>query len=525
MHQKILLNTISIYARIVISAIVAIFTTRIILATLGKDDYGLYILIGGVVALLSFLNGALQLATQRFLSISIGKQDWDELKKVFNCSVMLHLGFATAIFIIFKTLQPLLFDNFLNIEESKVEKAVSTYNIVIITTCITFLTVPYNAVFNAREDMWVLAITDVIGSLLRLVAAVAITFSGNVENLIVEYSLLILLSVVIVFIVKIIWSMFKYPESIIDRGLMFDIKQIKDQLSFTGWNTLVTFAMVCQTQGVAVVLNIFFGTAINAAYGIAYQIYSLVLTSATTLSTVFSPQIIQSRGAGDNERMLRIATFSSKLAFYAASVIGIPLILENKSIMKLWLINVPEYSSIFCILIILIFIVMEMYPGLVRCLFAHGDIKWYQIANSALLISPIPLGYLGFKYFNAGPQFILIFVLIAQIFNLIVTVYFSKKLLQLDVKNYVKGNIFKLLLIFCIVLICGLFIKQFISNDLPRIIISSVNSLLLFTLLFIFVILTKEERSHFKRFNDGIISKLVKYINHKSKNDKDLDNK
>ena len=496
-RHVVLINTISLFAKIIINAFVAILTVRIVLSALGEVDFGIFSLIAGVLIMLSFLNGALLTSTQRFLSMAIGAKDNYSLKLIFNTSFILHLIFSTGVFIIFKILQPVLFNGFLTIPEESLEVAISAYNIIAITMSVTFITAPFNAVINSHEDMWFYALVDILMSFMKLGAALVIAFYTNSSNLLYVYTLLILGATIVCFIIKYVWSRMHYPETKIESELLFNKQQFKIQLGFTGWNTLVSFAVVSRSQGVAVILNVFFGPIINAAYGVANQLNALTTTFATTLSTVFAPQIIQSKGAGDNDRMLRLSIFSSKLSFYLSSIVGIPILLESKTILKLWLKEFPEYAVDFCNISIFIFIVMQMYPGLVRSLYAYGKIKWYQITVSLILITPIPLGYIRFNYFSDSPESIMYLMLIAQILTLFVTIYFSHIYIRLNLKSFLINNVFKLAVIFAIVYFSLFYTKNNFDGEIIRLILVSIISFTFFSILFYTVVLSKNEKKLF----------------------------
>ncbi len=496
--KKIVINIAALYGKIIVNTLVAFITTRITLQILGDVDFGLFSLIGGVVAMLSFLNGALLLSTQRFLSIAIGKGNDQEIQQIFNSGVMLHLLMALTLIILFLSIQPLLFNGFLNIPEDRIDIVIKTYHIIIITTMITFFTIPYNAVINAREEMWFFAITDILMSTMKLGAAIIIMFIDDSDNLLVIYTGGIMLSALTILIIKMIWCKNRYPECHISKALLWNKRQIKMQLSFTGWNSFVTFAVICRDQGISIVMNIFFGPLINAAYGIVNQINALVSNFSTSLSTVFTPQIMQSYGAGDQEKMLKIAIFSSKITLLLSAIMGFPFLLESQTILNIWLNKAPEYTSIFCKLTIVLFIILQTYPGLLRALYAQGDIKWYQILVSSALILPVIIGYFLFKTGNYPVETILYLMIIGQTFTLLITVYFGKIKIGLNALNFCISSIFKPTLIFIGTYALLSTINELINSSIVRLIIVCLCSTLLLTLQFYLFVLSKEEKKQIK---------------------------
>lgn len=458
---KILLNTTALYFKIVITTLVQLFSTRIAINALGIDSFGLYNLIAGIIVLLSFFNGALMISTQRFMSISIGEKKEEKLLGIFNASLFIHIILALVILLSFKLCQPFLFDGFLTIPFSLRNTAINIYSIMAISSFVTICTIPYSANINAREDMWYFALSDILGALFKLWAAISLLiFKGN---LLLIYTSFMLLAIIIESLSKILWCKIKYKESKIQINLMKNRKLIYEMIGFVGWNTVGSVAVLIRNQGVAVLLNLFFGIVVNAAYGIANQVNALVLTFASTLTTVFTPSIIQSRGEGNNKRMLFIAIFSSKISFLLSSIVALPLLIYMPNILAVWLNKIPNDSVIFCRLIIISFIILQFYPGLNRAIYAVGKIKAYQISISLILISIIPIGSLAFNY--GAPAFsILAIMSVLQFLTLVSTIYYAKKYINLNVNMYLTKSIITPSILFIIILTVGFILCKTYSN-------------------------------------------------------------
>ncbi|WP_417885242.1 hypothetical protein [Zunongwangia sp.] len=497
--KRTVINAVALYGKIIINVFVAFFTTKIVLEFLGKVDFGLYSLIGGVVAMLSFLNGALLQSTQRYLSVAIGKEDKKGTQQIFNSGFGLHILMSIILVLLFLGAKPFLFNGFLKIPPDRINAAINTYYLVIATTSITFFTIPYNAAINAREEMWFFAITDVLMSLMKLGSAILIMFiNDNSGDLLVIYTGGIMLSTLIVLVIKAVWSNKRYFECQLVGSMLWNWKQMKDQLGFTGWNTLVTIAVLFRNQGIAVVLNVFFGPVINAAYGLANQINSLVANFSTTLSTVFAPQIIQSYGSENRERMLRLTIFSSKITLLMSTLLGFPFLLESRTVLVLWLNEVPEYASILCKLVIILFIISQFYPGLVRALYAEGNIKLYQITVSVLLIIPVLIGYGLFELYDFEPQVILYLMIVGQIIALISTIQFAKVKVGLDAKHFYVSSVLKPIIIFVGTFAFVYVLKSFIDSGIMRILFVILCTSILLALQFYLLVFTKEEREQFE---------------------------
>lgn len=443
--RKLLYNTITIYVKILLNTVFTLIATRIVLSALGADEFGLYNLIAGVIVLLSFLNGALIISTQRFLSIAIGKGDKEQLCSIFNCGIAIHAFIAFVLVVVLLALQPILLGGFLNIPDGLDLTAHIIYDIMIVSSVITLIVIPYSALINSFEDNYFFAISECVACFLRLLSAIIIQYVASYKLEI--YTVLMLFSVGIDALLKYVWCKLKYPVAKLSIRKMRNRQLLHQMFGFVGWNTLGSSAVLVRNQGVAVVLNVFFGTVVNAAYGVANQVNGLIMTLATTITTVFSPSIIQARGAGDNKRMLEIAIFSSKISFLISSLTAIPLLIFMPDILRIWLGSYPEYTVMFCRLIIFPFLLMQIVPGINRMVYAVGNIKYFQIVISIILYSIAPIGYWLFSL-NCPVKSIFCVMIVAQVLTVASEIYFAYRCVQFNLKGYLYKSIFMPLLVF-----------------------------------------------------------------------------
>ena len=258
---------------------------------------------------------------------------------------------------------------------------------------------------------------------------------------------------------------------------------------------LGSIAVLGRNQGIAVVLNMFFGTLLNAAYGVANQLNVLVSTFAATITTVFSPIIMKYKGQGDKEQMLYVASLSSKISFLLSSIMALPILLELDNILNIWLTEVPKYTLQITSGTIITFVIMQMYPGLTRALYAEGHIKWYQIVISVTILLVLPLGYILFKL-KYSPVSIIYCMIFAQILVLIETVYFSYRLLGFGWKKYFIETL-NSAVCFCSVFICGYFLKGILNgiNIYVSIAVVALFSVIAMILLYyVFLFSSKEKK-------------------------------
>ena len=254
--HKLLFNTSALYLKIVLSAVVTIFSTSIALKALGVEAFGLFNLIAGVIILLSFLNGSLMISSQRFMSLAIGEKDDEKLSKIFNVSVFVHLILGLVISIVFFSLRPFLVNGVLDIPKDMILEAEGVFYIMILSSFFTIISIPYSASINAREEMWFFSLSDILVSILKLFAAITLLYID--KNLLLVYTSLMLFAVLAGISSKYFWCYYRYIECRLSTSKMLDKKLITEMFSFAGWNTLGSAAVVTRNQGVALVLNIFF---------------------------------------------------------------------------------------------------------------------------------------------------------------------------------------------------------------------------------------------------------------------------
>ena len=502
---KLLINTIASYLKIAVNALVTIFATRIALNALGADDFGLYNLVAGIIVLLSFVNGSLMISSQRFFSIAIGEKNEIKLHKYFNASLGIHILLGICVTVIFLVLTPLLFNGFLNIDSAQILNAKNVYYIMILSSLTTIASIPYSAIMNAHEDMAVLSMIDILSCLLKFVAAYSLLFFSS--HLLQWYAFFMMISLLVKMILEIYWCRKRYNETLLEASMLFNKSITKEMLGFVGWNTLGSLAVLIRNQGVAVLLNVFFGTVVNAAYGIANQVNSLVLSFASTLTSVFTPMIIQAKGAGDDVKMIKTAIFSSKLSFLLSSVIALPLLIFLDNILSLWLDEIPDNTFLFCQYIIYTFLVLQIYPGINRAIYATGKIKYYQIITSLLLVLIIPIGIVLFKI--GFPSYsIFIIMLILQVLVLFTTIYYANKYCYLNVKEFVFQSVVFPCVLFVMLLKLGNHLVYLL--DIEGFVVMSLGSIfymMLYLILYIFIILENEERKLIYSLINKIVNK------------------
>ena len=388
-QKRIVVNTLAQHTRSVINICLSLYSTRLVLEALGKSDYGTYALVAGVVALLGFITNALVVTTQRQVSFYHGKGDMQAVKRTFSTSLTLHIVIAIAIGIVLAAITPLLFNGFLQLESGREDAARTVYYLVILSLIITFLTAPYRGLFIARENIVYISIIDVCDGVLKLLMALFLLHYSS--DRLIAYAVMMTGIMAFNWLALVGWSLKHFEESaVIPRRKDIDKDMMKELTNFAGWTIYSIGCIAGRNQGVAIVFNQFFGTIINAAYGIANQVSGSVMFLASALLNAISPQLIKAEGRGDRRLMLRFAEAESKYALLLLSMVVIPLVFEMPAILKLWLGDAPQHSTTLCRFILLTSLCDQTTIGLGSANQAIGRIRNYSLTVNTIKLLTLP---------------------------------------------------------------------------------------------------------------------------------------
>ena len=383
-------NTMLLYFRMFLTLGVSLYTSRVVLNTLGVEDFGIYNVVGGVVMMFSFLNSSMASATQRFLSFELGKNDLIQLKKVFSMSVNIHVIIALAIFILAETIGLWFLNTKLVIPAERLYAANWVYQFSILSFMVTILSVPYNAIIIANERMKVYAYVSIIEVILKLIILYILVWFG--------FDKLKLYAILVFFVSAIIWLIYKtYCNSNFSESkyqYYWDKPLFSTLMNYAGWNLFGNLAVVTMVQGINIMLNLFFGPIVNAARGIAYQVNGAVNSFVINFQMAMNPQIVKSYASGDLKYMHKIIFQGAKYSFFLLFILSLPILLETELILKIWLKNVPEHTIIFTRLAIINVLIDSISGPLMTAAQATGNIKKYQAIVGGLLLLILPISYL-----------------------------------------------------------------------------------------------------------------------------------
>lgn len=432
-NTRIAKNTIFLYFRMILLMLVSLYTSRVVLSTLGIEDYGIYNVVGGFIGMFAFLNGAMSGCTQRFITIALGKGNIDNLKKIFSTCVITHGMIALLVFVLAETVGLWFVLEKLVIPVERMTAAMVVYQCSVVSTMMMIMSFPYNADIIAHERMSAFAYISIFEVFANL-GVVYILHLNFMDNLAL-YGILLLCVKISVILVYRIYCKSHFIES--RFRWLFDPSLFKEMLSFTGWNLWGGIAGTLMGQGINILLNLFFGPAVNAARGLAVQVQSAVQMFATNFQTALNPQMMKTYAAGDMRSMHMLLFRSAKFTFMLLLCLMLPLMLEVDTVLVLWLKKVPEYTNIFVCLMLCISMVDAVSNPFMTASAATGKVKIYQSVVGAILLSIVPIAYITLKL-GAAPYMVFLVHLCVALIAFIARLLIVRNLIALSLREYVS---------------------------------------------------------------------------------------
>lgn len=503
-NKQILFNTIVMYARLIITTIVGILTSRFVLQALGSSDYGLYSVVGGLIAMLNVLSTAMSTTTRRFINVEMGKETGN-LNRVFNIIRNIHIGFAFFILIIAETIGLFYIYHYLNVEPGKLDDAVFVFQISTIAAIIGIINVPYQSLLEAFEKFTQVAILDIVRSLLMLAFVVLLIYShGNVLRIYaIGMSSLTLFSLTFYTI-----ACFKQWPSVVKYKWYGGKKEYKEIVFFNNYVALGAFSYLSRTQASTMLVNYFFGTLVNSAFAIAYVLENHCVKFVSNIGAAATPQITKNY-ENNNTKSVRLTELLNRLSIYLMLLFIVPLSLELDFVLNIWLRDVPEGAFFLCQLTLISALARVCFGGLDKLIQASGKIRWFQIISSVVELSCIPICFILYK--SGLPDYtVIIAYTISTLVNYCISLVMMQRILGFNVLEYLKS------LFPPVLLVMGLLIPLILFYS-KMIIVSAWGHLtgIVLTLLYIMSVvllfgLKKEERAKLK---ESIIYKIQKHNN------------
>lgn len=426
----------------------SLYSTRLVLKALEIEDYGLYAVVGGVVAMLGFITNALIVTTQRYISYNYGRGDASYTKKVFANSFLLHVCFGVIMVALLFGLEKWLFAYVLNVNPLRLLTAIQVYHVTAIILFVTIVTAPFKALLIARENIIYISFIDVCDGLVKLLLALFLLHVSSDRLIYYAYMMLGIQFINLVAFSG--YAVLRYDEcSVVVHRKDIDKDILRQLVGFAGWTCYGAGAVAFRNQGTAVVMNHFWGTAINAAYGIAMQVYGAIAFIVSSLLNAMNPQIMKAEGQNDRQHALSLAMKQSKFSTAILSIVAIPVIVEIPSILVFWLDEVPPHTAMFCSLILLSFICDQMTLGLNAANQATGKIRTYTLLTYTPKLLYLPVIWLLLKQ-GCTPVDIMIFYTFIEIFVAVIRLPYSSVRLGLSIKSYCAKVLLPLLPLFLI---------------------------------------------------------------------------
>ena len=487
--KRIAKNTLMLYFRQILIMIVSLYTVRVVLNTLGAEDYGIYNVVAGVVTMFSFLSNSMATASQRYFSYALGQNDNFQLKKYFSMSFTIYCLIAVIVLFFAETVGLWFVTQKLVIPVERQNAALWIYQASIFSLICTILTAPFMASIIAHEDMNIYAYVSIIEVVLKL--GIVFLLPLFAIDKLIFYGLLM---AGVVFINTAIYRTIcvkKYVEC--KFSFFWEKSLFKELVSYTGWNMFGSAVGVFKNQIVNIILNQFFNPVVNAARGIAAQVNSAVNSFAQNFSTAVRPQIIKNYASGEKEKMLQLMFRSCKATFLLMFVFALPLILEMPYVLKLWLKNVPEYAVLFTILALIDALIDTISYPLMAAAHATGKIKLYQSVVGGVLLLNAPVAFVVLKL-GAPPYSVFIVSISITFIAFIVRLFILKLLIDFSFWQFI-GKVF-LPVVFCALIsfVIPYFVRNMLNTSFIRLCVTVIVSVICVALSGYFVALSKNEK-------------------------------
>lgn len=441
-NKRIAKNTLLLYFRMLFMMVVSLYTSRVVLNALGVEDFGIYNVVGGVVAMFSMLSGSLSAAITRFITYELGTGNRENLKKIFSSSVTIQIGIALLIILLAEAIGVWFLNVKMNIPDARMVAANWVFQFSILTFAINLISVPYNASIIAHERMSAFAYISILEAIGKLVIAFLIVISPM--DKLVFYAILMC---AVALVVRFAYGAYckKHFEEC-TYHFIFDKELLKRMFGFAGWNFIGATSAVLRDQGGNVVINLFCGPAVNAARGIAFQVNNAISGFVTNFMTALNPQITKSYAAGDKDYMMTLIYQGARLSFYMLLLLSLPVLVNTHYILSLWLKIVPNHAVLF-VQLVLVFAMSESISNpLITAMLATGRIRNYQLVVGGLQMMNLPVSYVLLRM-GMFPEVVIVVAIVISHCCLAARLVMLHGMVGLSINKYLKNVFFNVLFV------------------------------------------------------------------------------
>ena len=491
--NRIVKNTFFLYGKMLITIFFTLYTTRLVLKSLGVVDYGVFGVIGGAVNMLGFLSASMAATTQRFMSYSEGNGNLEDKRQVFNVSVILHFIIAICACLLLCSFSYLFFDKIINVPVERLYAAKVVYYSMVFSVTVTVLSVPYDAVINSHENMLYYSIVGIIDSFVKLIIAIYIATSVSGDKLIVYGILMAVLSIVVMIVMQIYCHKY-YSECVFKPLTYFSKKKLKQMSSFASWKLSTQFTSMVGNYGAGLLMNHYFGAVINAAISIASQVISQLQSFSNNMIKAVNPAIVKSEGENNRESMLQVSMYSCKYSFLIFAIFAAPALVCLDKLLVWWLVDVPQWAYLMTLVGILRSLNECLLLPLETSIGATGKIRGNSFYSS--LINIFPLAYIVVSFSVWG------------IIYELKTVYFAKKVCRLNIKIFFNEYIKKPYITFLFSVAWGLLVRFLLGDNILSICTTIICVLGVFISLVYFYVMGMTEKKYAKNVVKNICYKI-----------------
>ncbi|MGN0190814.1 MAG: oligosaccharide flippase family protein [Candidatus Cryptobacteroides sp.] len=392
-NTRIAKNAAALYFRMIVTMLVGLYTSRVILQTLGVEDYGIYNVVGGFVSMFSLISGSLREAVSRFLTYELGRGDRERLRSIFSTSCFVMAGLSVIIVIATETIGLWYLYNKMVIPAERLQAAGWCFQLSVASFVLSLLSTPYTSAIISHERMGIYAWISILDAVLKLLICYAVMVSP--ADKLVSYAILLFIVGVIDQVVY--WAYCRRNFEECNLSFVFEKSLFREMFSFAGWNFIGSSASVLRTQGAALMLNFFGGPLVNAANGIATQITSVVSKFVSNFTQAFNPQITKQYASGEYESLMKLLIYGSRFSYYLMFILALPVFLNARFILEVWLGIVPEYTVEFTRWTLVFLLADSVCRPIITAKNANGNIRNYQIVVGGVLLTMLPIAYIGLK--------------------------------------------------------------------------------------------------------------------------------
>ena len=466
--KRIAKNTMMLYCRMLFSMLVSLYTSRVVLNTLGVEDYGIYNVVGGFVAMFSLISSSLSSSVSRFLTFELGRGDMERLKRTFSTSLLIHVVLAIIIFVLMETIGVWFLNNKMTIPVERLYAANWVFQGSIVSFMLGLLSVPYNASIVSHERMSAFAYIGILNVILRLLIVLFIAYSSwHIDRLIIYALLLVTVGILMQ---SIYWRYCRKHFEECRFEFSFDKQYWKEMSSFACWNFIGCTAGLLKDQGVNILLNLFVGPILNAARGIAATVNGAVAGFAGNFMIALNPQITKSYASGDLNYCHSLVERGSRFSFFIMLIVALPVFLEAEYVLALWLKQYPPHTVNFVRLVLILTMVDILSNTLITLANATGKIRNYQLGVGLMLLMNFPLSYLCL-YLGCPPESTLLVAIGVAVACMILRLAFLRKMVQLSIVTFIKNVCAKVVMVAMVASIVPMFLHSILSLGWERLIV------------------------------------------------------